>query len=154
MCFDIMVMLCSGAHTRVNADRSVSPRLHVAHHRESERERVKERLLEAALWCRALFLVWHTAMFALLPPKINQACLLCDPFRTGSLSDCRKCKSFPLHITCGWICLWLCTHRNSRMNSLDFREHLSVCRVWDRCQRVCKYITEAPIFWNETRKTV
>ncbi len=38
-----MVMLCSGAHTRVNADRSVSPRLHVAHHRERVRERERER---------------------------------------------------------------------------------------------------------------
>ncbi len=51
MCFDIMVMLCSGAHTRVNADRSVSPRLHVAHHRESERERDRDSEREAPRSC-------------------------------------------------------------------------------------------------------
>lgn len=135
------------SHTRER--RLLSPGLHVAHHRERERGSSK-LLFDAVLF----FLVWHTAMFALLPPKINQACLLCDPLRTGSLPDCRKCKSFPLHITRGRICLWLGALRNSRMNSLNFREHLSVCRVWDCCQWVCKYITEGPILWNKTRRTV
>lgn len=128
----MLLVLCSGSQRRVNAD---------AQPQASCREKWTEAPLKLLFDALLFFLLWHTALFVLLPPKKQPSVSSVTPSGQEVALTAGSVNLSPLHITAGRICL--CALRSTRMNSQDFWGHLSVCRV-------CEFITEAPVVWNQT----